>query len=391
MKQRIHHIVVLTLLGLLAVPQLCAQDLREKIKNKRAEIESQINEPFDTTRDAGYWKRALRHGKFGIINDTSVHYPKFLEFCAKLYRWGDYTFNHYDTAYVKGTGKNWKLMVKNNNWLDTYAGHLGDKDEFHLRMNSNLSANFGAQISFMAVSLGYMFNINNWLNGDKVHNTRFDFSFTCSRLSLEAYYSKDQGDLVNLHRLGDYQSRSFKSYKFDGLKREYYGLYAYYFFNHLRYAQAAAYCYSKYQRRSAGSFIAGLHVSHQDVVIDFSKLSDEMLGYVPPEVQALDCRFRYRDHSFVLGYGYNWVFHRNWVYNVTALPSVGVRHSFPNSIDGKKDLFAFSFLGKMALVHNHRNFFYAFTVLSNGHWYKSKKYSFFNSVEDINVNVGFRF
>ena len=43
-------------------------------------------EPYDTTRDEGYWKRALVHRKFDI-NDKSVKYPSFIDFCIFKPRW----------------------------------------------------------------------------------------------------------------------------------------------------------------------------------------------------------------------------------------------------------------------------------------------------------------
>jgi len=353
-------------------------------KSWRQQLREHLNEPFDTVRDEGYWKRALTHGKLDIYDET-IEYPRFLDICLDLYRWGDYTFNHYDSAYVTGTGKNWKLMLKNNNWLDSYAGELSSQD-VPVQMNSDLTSNFGGQISFMALSLGYMVNLRDLLGGKSVKNTRWDFSFTCSRMALELYYTKNDQSSVHLHRLGEWTGSEL----FGGLKRESYGAYAYYFFNHTRYAQAAAYCFSKYQRRSAGSLIAGIHLSHQDIVMDFDLLSDESHKALLPD-GVLDYRFRYRDYCVLVGYGYNWVFAPNWLLNVTGIPSVGYRHSFPNSIEGKKDLVSTNFRGKAALVRNAGNFFYGLHIICDGHWYHSSQHSFFSNNNDFNVTAGYRF
>ena len=62
--------------------------------------------------------------------------------------WGDRAFNSYDSAYVKSTGKNWKLILKSNNWIDSYIGYpVKDVDQI---MNSNLVSNIGLSLSFMA-------------------------------------------------------------------------------------------------------------------------------------------------------------------------------------------------------------------------------------------------
>ena len=155
------------------------------------------------------------------------------------------------------------------------------------------------------------------------------------------------------------------------------------------YSQAAAYCFSKYQKRSAGSLLAGIYLSHQDVVMDMTFLSNTLVPYLPDHVT--DYRFRYRDFGFMIGYGYSWVFHHGWLFNVTAVPSIGYRHSFPNSIDGKRSLLSTNLNGRLALVRTAGNFFYAFNFNHEGHWYQSVQHSFYNSYSNFDLTAGFRF
>lgn len=347
---------------------------------------------WDTTRNDGYWRRALMHGKFNPY-DTTIKYPRFLDFCLRVYRWGDKTFNSYDTAYVTPTGKNWKVMVKNNNWLDAYSGRLANK-QMRVFVSSPMNTVVGAQISFMAVSYAYMFDIDNLVGGDKTMHKKWDFSFTCARFSVEAYKSSNTGK-TRIHHMGNYNSGRFFSEDFTGLERESSGLDIFYIFNHRKYSQAAAYCYSKIQRRSAGSFIAGILISNQDVKIDFSKLENEEMKAVIPKRynhQPMDkFRFQYREWNLIAGYAYNWVLKRNWLLNITALPSVGFKHCSANSTDGKRDLFSLNIRGKVGIVRNKGNFFYAGQFCFDGHLYNSRTNRFFNSVEEFNITAGFRF
>ena len=133
--------------------------LKQRITNR---INEKFNEPFDTTRDSRYWWRAMKHGKINF-KDSTMGYPKFVMFCYNTYMWGDKAFNSYDTAYVKPTGKNWKLFLKNNNWFDSYIG-TPFKD-MKVIMNSHLVSNIGVTLSFMAVSLGYSVSIINLIHG----------------------------------------------------------------------------------------------------------------------------------------------------------------------------------------------------------------------------------
>ena len=342
---------------------------------------------LDTIDLKDRWKhQVFRHG--WNINDTAIVYPKFINFGVKTYRWLNKALNYYDTAYVinpgKTNGKKWKIMIKNNNWIDFYSGHLSHW-KTPVQLNSDVTSLFGFQICGMGLSFTYMINVRDLLAGNFIRNRRLQFSFTTSRIFVEAYYRKNDESTVHINRLG----RWLGSRIFPGLKREGYGLDAYYIFNHTHYSQAAAYCFSKYQKRSAGSLLTGIYLSHQDVVMDLSKLDEDLKVYLPNSVT--DYRFRYRDFGILIGYGYSWVFHHGWLFNVTFAPSIGYRHSFPGSIEGKKSLLSTNLTAKMALVRTAGNFFYAFNFNHEGHWYQSQVHSFFNSYNNFDLTAGFRF
>jgi hypothetical protein len=342
--------------------------------------------PSDPIFDDEWMNRIFRHG--WSINDTSIHYPPVLNFGFKAYRWLNRALNYYDTAYVvnpgKTSGKKWKIMLKNDNWIDFYSGHLS-KWKTYVQMNSDVTSLFGFQICGMGLSFTYMINARDLLAGKFIRNRRLQFSFTTSRIFVEAYYRKHDQSTLHLNWLGKWHGNEI----FSGLKRESYGFDAYYIFNHTHYSQAAAYCFSKYQKRSSGSLLSGIYASHQDVVMDMSTLSPELAAHLPDKVT--DYRFRYRDYGILIGYGYSWVFHHGWLYNITFAPSFGYRHSFPNSIDGKRTLLSTNLTAKMALVRTAGNFFYALTANHEGHWYTSHWHSFYNSYSDFALTAGFRF
>lgn len=362
-------------------------EAKNPIKSLKHKIYKKLNEPFDTVRDKNYWRRALAHGKFDI-NDTTIDYPNFIDFCIDVYRWADWAFNTYDTTYVvPASRKRWKFTLKNNDWIDTYTGHI-THDGKPVAMSSDISTNIGAQLSFMGLSYTYMLDIDNLITGRSIKHKKHEFSLATACVAFDLYYHKNTGN-VDIHRFSNYKNGDLINERFTGLSREAYGLYAYWFFNNRRYAQAAAQGFSKIQKKSAGSFIAGLHFSHQDVSMDFSTLSDEMQQALPDSLR--NYRFRYQDYCLIGGYGYNWAFKRNWLLNITALPSVGLRRSFDNSIEGKKFLFSANVRAKLAIVRYRKNFFYGAHFVMDGHWYISKNYSFFNSVEDLTLSAGIRF
>lgn len=336
--------------------------------------------------DKNYWYRALLKGRLDL-KDEKVRYPRFVKFCVDAYNWADKTFNSYDPDYVVGTGKRWKIFLKSDNWFDSYSLRL--QNDMKIRMMSDMCYNLGGYISYMAVSLGYSFDVGNLISGDPITRSKWDFQFTCALLSANLYYNKNTGG-TNILRFGDYNEGKFINYEFSNLKLESYGVDVYYFFNNKKYSHGAAYSFSKIQKRSAGSLIAGLTISSQDVDIDFSTLPADMKTYLPDQ-NNLDYRFRYYDYCILAGYGYNWVISKHWLFNISALPSIGFKHCLGISEEGVNDLYSVSMKGLMALVYNHKDWFAGFQGKFDAHWYSSRNYSFVNAIGTCLLTMGWRF
>ena len=345
-------------------------------------IDEKLNEPYDTTHNKGYWWRALKHGKVNF-KDSTMGYPKFVMFCYKTYVWGDRTFNSYDTSYVKATGKNWKLILKNDNWIDSYIGR--PFKDVKMVMNSNLVSNIGLSLSFMAVSLGYSVNVSNLIHGSNLSN-KVDFSFTCARFTADAYYWENSNETNVI-----YTDKTHDRYKIkqSGLTRKAMGVTAYYFFNNRRYAQAAAYCFSKYQKRSAGSWLAGVSLQHFDVKYDKDQLPEEAQGYVISDASMT--RILYNDYCVLFGYGHNWVLGRKWLLNTTVTPYLGYRYNHFHDNGNMSSAVSLNLRIRTAAVYNLKNYFMGIQGFADHHRYKSKNSRLVNSTIDFTALVGIRF
>ena len=357
------------------------QQAKERFKQR---IDDKLNEPYDTTRNSGYWWRALKHAHVDF-NDSTMGYPKFVMFCYRTYVWGDRTFNSYDSTYVVSTGKNWKLFLKSNNWVDSYIGRPV-KGVTQI-INSNLVSNIGVTLSFMAVSVGYSLGVSNLIYGDNVSN-KVDFSFTCARFTADAYYWENNNDINATYRIKSLDNVTHKVRQ-SGVSRKAMGLTAYYFFNNKRYAQAAAYCFSKYQKRSAGSWLAGFSLQHYDVKLDVEKLSEDVRPYFPTQADAP--RVLYNDYCLLFGYGHNWVLSPKWLLNFTITPYIGYRYNhFPNADDRATNI-SLNLRARAAAVYNHRQFFLGFQGNADHHRYKSKNSRLVNSLLEFSILTGIRF
>lgn len=364
--------------------QRIKEHVKELVKDR---IEEKINEPYDTVRDGTYWWRAMKHGKVDLTGKT-IHYPKFLRFAWRVYKWGDKTFNSYDTSYVVSTGKNWKLIYKSNIWSDNYQGEPS-VENMHVDMRSKLAANMGLQLSFMAVSVGYTLGITNLINGEKVSN-KVDFSFTCARFAAEAYYMENRGTVtVRVRGRTDGEKWNATLREFSGFHRKAYGMRAYYFFNNRRYAQAAAYCFSKYQKRSAGSFIAGICLQHRDMGINMEEFPPFVLDQIPPGQEMP--HFLYNDYCLMAGYGYNWVLGTKWLLNLTVAPYVGYRHLLATQNVDRASAWSVNMRVRIGAIYNHKKYFVGLQNYGDFHRYKSEKNYFIGSLLDFTALVGIRF
>ncbi len=357
------------------------QQLKERVKER---VDEKLNEPYDTTRDGRYWWRALKHGKVNF-KDSTIHYPKFVRFCYNTYVWGDRAFNSYDSAYVVSTGKNWKLIFNSNKWLDTYSGQ--PFKDVRMIMNGDLVSNIGISLSFMAVSVGYSVAVSNLIHGEKLSN-KVEFSFTCARFAADAYYWENDNETNIIYRDKSMDNERIK-FKMSGMSRKAMGMTAYYFFNNRRYAQAAAYCYSKYQKRNAGTWLAGISLQHYDIKFDVEKMPDEGRIYFP--TQADVPRILYNDYCILFGYGYNWVLGRKWLLNLTVTPYVGYRYNLLPGPDVKASALSLNLRGKMAAVYNHKQFFAGLQGYADHHGFQSNETRIVSSILNVTLLGGIRF
>lgn len=332
------------------------------------------------------WVKQLIRNRFNVM-DTTLECPKFVDFCLNVYRWGDHTFNSYDTTYVYSIPKKWKVMLKVNSKWDMYHVNAHD-DKFSFFVNSEPRTSAGFRVSFMAVGFEYTPDIDNLLSGKIIDHRRTRLNFTCSRLFADLYYNKNTGT-SRINKFGDYNDGKIINLKYNGLTSKTLGVDLFYFFNNKKYAHAAAYCFSKIQKRSAGSFILGLQYSNQKLDMDMSKIPAELKDINPWPDRLL--KMHYYDYAVNVGYAYNWVFHHNWVFNVMAVPSLGLKHGSVDTIDGVNNRLAFNIRARLALVRNCGNFFYSFHASFNGYTSWSKTYWLYNQMSDATANVGFRF
>lgn len=331
------------------------------------------------------WWRLLKKGQLDL-KDTTVIYPKFIKFCVDVYNWGDRTFNSYDPSYVEGTGYRWKLRLSNENWADSYALKFKNSD-IDIQMLSALNANLGLTLHYMAVSVGYSIDMNTIFGGKHTDHQKFETNFNCALFNFDLYYTHNTGTYIR--KFMGYNNNHLIRDHFPGVTANNFGVSIYYFLNNKHYSQGAAYNFSKYQKKSAGSWMFGFTYSNLDINMDFRTLSPELrpLYTFPNDWLHL----HYFSYCALFGYGYNWVWHPKWLFNFTVMPSIGANHCYEDSSEDSGTQFALNIHARTSLTYNHRRLFVSLIGKFTGNWYTSPNLSLFNAVEYFSLNAGFRF
>ncbi|MDE5811174.1 MAG: DUF4421 domain-containing protein [Muribaculaceae bacterium] len=327
----------------------------------------------------------MRCNAFSFQLDSIAAMGKFPRFCVNTYRWGDKFFNGYDTAYVVGTGYKFNGKIRMESWTDYY--HPRFSNNTRMNMIADPTTSLGFYLNYLAVSVGYDINMGKLFGGKADGRKRWQFGFSCMLFSADLYFIRnDVGTTIRSIYVPE-QPTQRVNIPFDGINTTEWGLNAYYFFNHKRYSQAAAFSFSRIQLKSQGSFFAGIAYTNQNFMFDFAKLPEEYIRDIP----VTDYTLKTHNYAFQFGYGYNWVFHPKWNFGVTIAPMLGwTSGTIVEQADRGKS-FAFLLRGKLGMVWNHKQWFASSIFSFQGNLVGTKEHALLTSYLTFELSAGYRF
>lgn len=331
------------------------------------------------------WWHLLWKGRLSL-NDTTVQYPRFIKFCVDLYNWGDRTFNSYDTTYVVGTGRRWKTRICLDAWTDSYNMNLGGN--MPMTLISSPYSTAAIYLQYMAVGINYGVDLNNLMFNKPVNHKKMEFGFNCARFNLDLSFNQHIGGSY-IRTFGNYNRGHLMREYLPGLQMTTFNADLYYYFNNRKYANGAAYYFSKFQKKSAGSAILGISYAYEDLHLDLAELPDNLKPYMV--IEEKNFRFHYHAYNILFGYGFNWVISQRLLFNVSVMPSLGWMHCYEDSSAGTADLLSMNFKGRMSLTYNKGDFFTCLIARIDGHYYNSRRLSVFSAIENASLSVGVRF
>ena len=232
----------------------------------------------------------------------------------------NYFRSKYDTNYVVRPKEKWLLRAMVNqtgNYIHA-KGTVNDiwsKYDLHTKKNTTI----GLEVNYCDLAVSLSLNPAK-MRGD-YDDYEFNFEYHGNRISFDVNYQRATS-LTGDVKLGDMDHLDE-----EGLRMNIVNVAAYYSFNHRRFSFPAALYQNYYQRRSAGSWLAGASFQGGSI-----KTTDALIERSP---KAPDVHLTFANFAIGGGYGYNLVLgrHSQWLLHLSAMPNFVVyKH---NKLEGR--------------------------------------------------------
>lgn len=305
-------------------------------------------------------------------------------------------FNAIDTTFISPNRFNLAFVLEHSSWYEYYrVGSKGGDGEQNLSFSPNASFKLGVYFGWRWIFLGYSFDVADIFGGhkNKAKKTEMALNLYSSKFGVDLYYRKT-GSNFKIRSAGGFDlSLPVKNCNFDGFQSKIKGLNAYWIFNHKRFSYPAAYSQSTNQLKSAGSLMAGFSYSQHNISFDYDKLPGEIRNQLHDAL--LFKKVKYSDYSINVGYGYNWVFAKNWVSNLSLLPAIAYKKSkiddTPNTDNHWIKDINFDLITRAAVVYNTSKYFIGASLVMHTYDYRKKDFSLTNTFGTVRVYAGFNF
>ena len=260
----------------------------------------------------------------------------------------------YDSDFVVRPEGRLTLKVRmNQTGNDFYARGTVNGIYSKADLKTSHKTTFSIASIYRGIGVGMAINPYKWSGAYKDYE--FNLNYYSSRLSLDLSYQRSEslaGDIV-----GD---RGDQRLEAGDVTLKVLNLAGYYTFNHRRFSYPAAFTQSYIQRRSAGSWLAG--ISYQGGSIETTA------ALAARNASAPDTRIYIGHLGIGGGYGYNWVLGRKWLLHFSMLPTFVIYNRNNMTVNGERKKaqhmrFNMIFNERAAIVHNFSSRYFAGATL----------------------------
>lgn len=428
MKRRIWSLVGVWLLALL--PMMAVERETSHLPAGQSKTDQSKTDQNKTVADSSLMKTLFNSTMFKGNSEDSLtrarHEKTFFHRLGKTFTNFFREFSNINEKYIEPQHYNYTVMLQNTNTYEVYT--LYGEDGQRISFAPDPSWRLGPYLGWRWVFLGYTVDLKH-INMKSDHSSKkeFNLSLYSSLLGVDLFW-RQTGNDYHIQRMSlgdDVNTDALRKVSFDGFKGSIKGLNLYYIFNHRKFSYPAAYSQSTKQKLSAGSWMVGLGYTQHQLEVDWDKLSnivDERLNQKSRTQQNQEARtqqnqegeiqteakidsslmfskVRYSDYSATVGYGYNWVFAKNWLFNASL--SVGLAYNHSRSDDPEQDKFNlknFNFknfnidgVGRFGVVWNNDKWYAGVSSVIHSYNYHKDHFSTNNSFGSLNIYVGVNF
>lgn len=343
------------------------------------------------------------------INEKPTRLAEFTEGFKKVYKVSTHglrtagrKLNDIDTLYISPNKYNFAFMLEQSTWFEHYrvGGGRGSANQ-SINFAPNANAKIGIYFGWRWIFLGLSFDVKDILGKEKS-----PYEKRRKEVAFNLYSAKFGVDLYSRHTGSDFKITSYSNFDlqndyvdthFKGFESKIKGLNAYWIFNHRKFSYPAAFSQSTNQRRSCGSLMAGFSYSQHRITFDQKLLPEEMQAQIKPSLQFH--KLKYTDYNLSVGYGYNWVFAKNCLLNVSLLPAVGFKkarvddRSINDETGWKKWIkdVNFDLITRAGITWNNSKFYIGASLVLHTYDYRKENFSMTNSFGSLRVYMGLNF
>ncbi len=310
-------------------------------------------------------------------------------------------FNNIDTTYIEPQKYMFTATTMATYSFEQYK--ISSKSGQEVTFSPEARLIVGPYLGWSLLFLGYTFDLG-YISTSK--ERQINMSVYTSMLGVD-FFRKKAGK--------DYKIRSWESGRdgdeevdlegvpFDGLSVSITGLNAYYIFNHRKFSYPAAFSQSTCQRKSAGSLMLGAGYTRHTLTLEHEKLQAALEKAMPDMTEKIDSGLmfddiKYTDLSFSAGYGYNWVFSRNWLLSTSLSASIGYKHSSGIRVKDLLTFDDFSFsnvnfdgVGRFGIIWNNSKWYFGSFAVIHTYNYRKSQFKTNNYFGNVYVYMGVNF
>ena len=305
--------------------------------------------------------------------------PKKDNIFKRTYRFLDRIFSPpRDTTYIEIQDfYNWCAEVQLTNRFEMYE--IDNGSDFFLRVAPKIRTRVGPFFGWRFAFFGYNIDIKSIFNHDDIDLAGSVYS---SAFGMDLFYRRVGGN-YNIKRLimNDVNySADLHDLPFDGINVGMTRINFYYVTNYKKYSHQAAFSQTNRQLKSAGSLLLGAAYAHNRITVDWDRLTNIINSTYGTNLptNAVTGTQKNDEITLTAGYGYNWVFSRNWLAAGELTAGIGALFHKADSQkpESSSDIFK--------SINNFANSYLAFNanariaiLWNNGPWFSGVQGVFF--------------